>query len=33
VSRAAKFAGKYRADFYDLMKKCGLKAEEFRGTV
>ncbi|MCP4719088.1 MAG: sigma-54-dependent Fis family transcriptional regulator [Desulfobacteraceae bacterium] len=33
VSRAAKLAGKYRADFYDLMKKCGLKAEDFRDTV
>jgi two-component system response regulator GlrR len=33
VSRAAKLAGKYRADFYDLMKKCGLRAEDFRDTV
>ncbi len=33
VSQAAKLAGKYRADFYDLMKKCGLKAEDFRNTV
>ena len=33
VSRAAKLAGKYRADFYDLMKKCGLKAEDFRNTL
>ncbi len=33
VSRAAKLAGKYRADFYDLMKKCGLKAEDFRDAV
>ncbi|MEN8211259.1 MAG: sigma-54 dependent transcriptional regulator [Thermodesulfobacteriota bacterium] len=33
VSRAAKLAGKYRADFYDLMKKCDLKAEDFRDTV
>jgi len=30
VSRAAKLAGKYRADFYDLMKKHGLKIEEFK---
>lgn len=33
VSRAAKLAGKYRADFYDLMKKCGLKVEDFRDMV
>ncbi|SDU03719.1 sigma-54-dependent transcriptional regulator [Desulfobacula phenolica] len=33
VSRAAKLAGKYRADFYDLMKKCGVKAEDFRDMV
>lgn len=33
VSRAAKLAGKYRADFYDLMKKCGLKAVDFRNNV
>lgn len=30
VSQAAKLAGKYRADFYDLMKKCGLEAGDFR---
>jgi two-component system, NtrC family, response regulator GlrR len=30
VSRAAKLAGKYRADFYDLLKKHGLKAEKFK---
>lgn len=33
VSRAAKLAGKYRADFYDLMKKCGLNAEDFRDSM
>ncbi|WP_022665861.1 sigma-54-dependent transcriptional regulator [Desulfospira joergensenii] len=33
VSQAAKLAGKYRADFYDLMKKCGLDAKTFRGDV
>ncbi|ACN15154.1 sigma-54 dependent two component DNA-binding response regulator (Fis family protein) [Desulforapulum autotrophicum HRM2] len=33
VSRAAKLAGKYRADFYDLMNKCGLKAEDFRDAL
>ena len=30
VSQAAKLAGKYRADFYDLLKKHELKAEEFK---
>ncbi len=30
VSHAAKLAGKYRADFYDLLKKHGLKADEFK---
>jgi len=30
VSQAAKLAGKYRADFYDLLKKHGLKAEDFK---
>lgn len=30
VSQAAKLAGKYRADFYDLLKKHGLKADEFK---
>ncbi len=33
VSRAAKLAGKYRADLYELMKKCGLKADDFRKQV
>jgi len=32
VSQAAKLAGKYRADFYDLLKKHGLKAEDFKKT-
>ncbi|HZD39109.1 MAG TPA: sigma-54 dependent transcriptional regulator, partial [Terriglobales bacterium] len=32
VSQAAKLAGKYRADFYDLLKKHELKAEEFKKT-
>jgi len=32
VSRAAKLAGKYRADFYDLLKKHGLKTEKFKKT-
>jgi two-component system response regulator GlrR len=30
VSKAAKLAGKYRADFYDLLKKHGLKIEDFK---
>jgi two-component system response regulator GlrR len=30
VSQAAKLAGKYRADFYALLKKHGLKAEDFK---
>lgn len=33
VSQAAKLAGKYRADFYDQMKRCGLKAQDFRRDV
>ncbi len=30
VSKASKLAGKYRADFYDLLKKHGLKSENFK---
>jgi len=30
VSRAAKVAGKYRADFYNLLKKSNLKPEDFK---
>ncbi len=30
VTRAAKLAGKYRADFYDLLKKHDLKIEDFK---
>ncbi|OGP74408.1 MAG: two-component system response regulator GlrR [Deltaproteobacteria bacterium RBG_16_49_23] len=30
VSKAAKIAGKYRADLYDLMKKHGIKSEDFK---
>jgi two-component system response regulator GlrR len=30
VSQAAKLAGKYRADFYDLLKKHDLKTDEFK---
>jgi two-component system response regulator GlrR len=30
VSKAAKLAGKYRADFYDLLKKHSLKSEDYK---
>jgi len=30
VTKAAKLAGKYRADFYDLLKKHSLKSEDFK---
>jgi two-component system response regulator GlrR len=30
VSKAAKVAGRYRADFYNLLKKCNLKPEDFK---
>jgi two-component system response regulator GlrR len=30
VSRASKLAGKYRSDFYDLLRKHGLKNEDFK---
>ena len=30
VTKAAKLAGKYRADFYDLLKKHTLKSEDFK---
>jgi two-component system response regulator GlrR len=30
VSKAAKLAGKYRADFYDLLKKHRLKSEDYK---
>jgi len=30
VSRAAKLAGKYRSDFYDLLKKHNLKTSDFK---
>jgi two-component system response regulator GlrR len=30
VSKAAKLAGKYRADFYDLLKKHSLRNEDFK---
>lgn len=30
VSHAAKIAGKYRADFYDLLKKHDLRADDFK---
>jgi two-component system response regulator GlrR len=31
VSQAAKVAGKYRADFYTLLRKHGLDPTEYRG--
>jgi two-component system response regulator GlrR len=31
VSQAAKLAGKYRADLYELLKKHDLDPEGFRG--
>ncbi len=30
VTKAAKQAGKYRADFYDLLRKHDLKSEDFK---
>ena len=30
ISKAAKLAGKYRADFYDLLKRHNLKASDFK---
>ncbi len=30
VSKAAKLAGKYRADFYDLLKKHNLNTSDFK---
>jgi two-component system response regulator GlrR len=30
VSKAAKLAGKYRADFYELLKKHNLKTGDFK---
>jgi two-component system response regulator GlrR len=30
VSKAAKLAGKYRADFYDLLRKHDLNSESFK---
>lgn len=33
VTKAAKLAGKYRADLYELMKKCGLQADDFRKNL
>ena len=32
VSKAAGMAGKYRADFYSLLKKYDLKPEDFKKT-
>jgi len=30
ISQAARLAGKYRADFYDLLKKYDINAESFK---
>ena len=32
VSRASEMAGKYRADFYSLLKKYNLNPEDFKKT-
>ena len=32
VTRAAKLAGKYRADFYDLLKKHNLKVSDYKDS-
>jgi two-component system response regulator GlrR len=32
VSKASKLAGKYRADFYDLLKKHGLRTDDFKNS-
>jgi two-component system response regulator GlrR len=32
VSRAAKIAGKYRADFYDLLKKHAIKTQDYKNA-
>jgi two-component system response regulator GlrR len=32
ISSAAELAGKYRADFYNLMKKYNLKPGDFKKT-
>jgi two-component system response regulator GlrR len=33
VTKAAKLAGKYRADFYDLLRKHNLKSEDFKKSL
>ena len=30
ITQASKLAGKYRADFYDLLKKHDLKVDDFK---
>jgi enoyl-[acyl-carrier-protein] reductase (NADH) len=30
AAKAAQIAGKYRADFYDLLKKHGIKIQDFK---
>ena len=33
VSKASRFAGKYRSDFYDLLKKHNLKIADFKSDI
>jgi two-component system response regulator GlrR len=32
AAKAAEIAGKYRADFYDLLKKHGIKIQDFKSS-
>jgi len=32
AAQAAEIAGKYRADFYDLLKKHGIKIQDYKST-
>ena len=32
AAQAAEIAGKYRADFYDLLKKHGIKIQDYKTT-
>ena len=32
AAQAAEIAGKYRADFYDLLKKHGIKIQDFKNS-
>jgi two-component system response regulator GlrR len=33
VSKASRLAGKYRSDFYDLLKKHNLKTADFKSDI